>query len=59
MADDNDLSDILSWVGRSWACRRDEQSNISTRELGREKRTWIEEELEYLEESVYLEVWNR
>ncbi|KAI0530125.1 hypothetical protein GGR58DRAFT_494531 [Xylaria digitata] len=56
----NELHDIFSWLGRNWACERDEQGNVSVRGLDKEdKSTDIEEVFEYGDiPPYYVRAWN-
>ncbi|KAI8954478.1 hypothetical protein F4801DRAFT_533351 [Xylaria longipes] len=57
-AGDNDLHDILTWLGRSWACKYNDRGTVSIRECDKDVRIWLDDELQYLEEDLYLKVWN-
>ncbi|KFY46701.1 hypothetical protein V494_00365 [Pseudogymnoascus sp. VKM F-4513 (FW-928)] len=64
---DQDLNQMLDWIGRNWVCERDDRGVVSVREFGKKKRVHLPEELKYLEEeqkyfeggvSPYLTAWN-
>ncbi|KFY18083.1 hypothetical protein V492_00153 [Pseudogymnoascus sp. VKM F-4246] len=64
---DQDLNEMLDWIGRNWVCERDDRGEVSVRELGKKKRVDLPEELKYFEEeqkyfkggvSPYLTAWN-
>ncbi|KAF2962858.1 hypothetical protein GQX73_g10708 [Xylaria multiplex] len=55
-----DPSNIFSWLGRNWACERDDQGDISVRGLDKEDKFT---DLEYIFEDYYIHpyyvrVWN-